>query len=138
MPAKLTHTDTTFQIFVESIGKGRVCGHAAGPLLPEPLHFSDLGQLVLSLEDIFDRHNFPQAFQRARCFIPKQNEVSEPRHAAAPLSDIPEQLKPSFTLTVLTRRSSTWQGFVIWEDDSRSPFISTLALLKLIGRHFKL
>lgn len=137
MPAKLTHTDTTFQITIESVGKGRVSGRAAGPLFPEPLHFSDLGQLVLSLEDVFDRHNFPQAFQRARRFAPKQDQTPEPRHAAAALSDVPEPLKP-FTLTVLTRRSSTWQGFVIWEDDSRVPFISTLALLKLIGRHYNL
>ena len=40
------------------------------------------------------------------------------------------------TLSVLSRRSSTWQGVVIWADGTRVTFPSTLALIRLLSEHF--
>lgn len=134
MSVKMTHSDTAFTVAVESAGAGHISGRITGYLLPEPLCFSDLGQLVLALDALFDELNFPQAFQRARRFGPG----TETPATGSSLPPAKTSAKPveTFVLNVLTRRSSSWQGFVIWQDDSRAAFPSTLALLRLISSHF--
>ncbi|MEA5039458.1 MAG: hypothetical protein VB086_06430 [Clostridiaceae bacterium] len=136
MAVKMTNSDTAFTITVTHVGGSCISGHVTGPLLPNPLYFSDLGQLVLSLDSVFDAQNFPQAFQRARRFTP-QSSVSLPDFCQ-PADAATSASLESFTINVLTRRSSSWQGFVIWADDTRAAFPSTLALLRLISGHFNI
>ena len=103
MSVKMTHSDTAFSVAVESAGGGHIAGRVTGHLLPEPLYFSDLGQLVLSLEALFDEQNFPQAFQRARRFGPTAGAPSAD-HSPTPAKASAKPIE-TFVLNVLTRRS---------------------------------
>ena len=131
MPAKINQLEAAMHLTMAA-NEGRVVGRVTGATLEEPFYFADLGQLVLALDTIYDRRNYPQAYQRARSFTPKPPVVP-----AVPPVELPANAE-TLVLSVLSRRSSTWQGFVTWADGSRASFVSTLALLRLISDHFGL
>lgn len=131
MPAKINHRNAALTLTASATGDGRLFGRVTGEMLPEPLHFSDLGQLVLALDAMFDQRNFPQAFQRARRFSP----AAAPLPASAPEADLPAGAE-TLTLSVLSRRSSSWQGFIRWQDGSRTEFSSTLVFIRVLSDHF--
>ena len=132
----------TFKVCVHEIHTGRIAGEVAARRLTGPISFHDTGDLVLQLEAVMDSQNFPQAYHRSRSFVP--TGVNSP--FAAPTLDggmDPDSVErsrgrqSSFLLRVLTRRSSTWQGLLTWEDaESPVRFHSVLELVRLIDAHF--
>ncbi len=140
MPAQMNHSDAVFRVCVDEISEGRIRGHVVSRRLTAPISFQDVGDFLIKLEELMDRQNFPQAFERTRTFRPRpagashvpaadgmeggmsKEEVEEERGAVA-----------TFALFVITRRNTTWQGIVDWLDGSpRSDYSSVLELIKLI------
>lgn len=141
MPVNLTHPSAALRVCVDKAEGGRISGRVFSQRLTEPLSFADVGSLLLQVEEVLDRQNFPQAFQRTRTF------------AAARPSAVPAAPDPTggmsagaveaahggaatFALYVITRQNTTWQGRVDWLD-GRPPedFSSVLELIKLIDLH---
>ncbi|MBM6939584.1 hypothetical protein H7U37_13815 [Pseudoflavonifractor phocaeensis] len=142
MPAKINHYDAVLRICVDECRVGSIQGRVFSRRLTAPLTFSDVGDLLLQLEEIFDRQNFPQAFERKRTFGDGWEPMDLPLAPSLAEGMAPEAVAEAagqvttFELYVITRRNTTWQGFVDWLDGSpRSDYQSVLALLKLIDRH---
>lgn len=139
MPARINHYEAVLRICVDELGEGGIRGRVVSRRLTEPMPFSDVGHLLLQLEEVFDRQNFPQAFERRRTFGARQEESSLPLAQTLEQGMDPEEVAraagqvTTFDLYVITRRNTTWQGFVDWLDGSpRIHYKSVLELLKLI------
>ena len=78
MPARINHYEAVLRICVDELGEGGIRGRVVSRRLTEPMPFSDVGHLLLQLEEVFDHQNFPQAFERRRTFGARQEESSLP------------------------------------------------------------
>ena len=141
MPVNLTHPSAALRVCVDRAQGGRISGRVFSQRLTEPLSFADVGSLLLQLEEVLDRQNFPQAFQRTRTFA--KDRASTAPAALDPAGGMPAEAveaahgeTATFALYVLTRRNTTWQGKVDGRD-GRPPedFSSVLELIKLIDLH---
>ena len=140
MPAKMNHYDAAIRVCVDQVEDGHIRGFLTSRRLTAPIPFEDLGNLVLQVEEILNRQHFPQAFERTRSFTPRgpgklpvasdlesglsKEEVESARGAVT-----------TFLLYIITRRNTTWQGFVDWLDGSRDDYSSALDLLRLMDQH---
>ena len=138
MPARINHYEAVLRICVDELGEGGIRGRVVSRRLTEPMPFSDVGHLLLQLEEVFDRQNFPQAFERRRTFGARQEESSLSLAQTLEQGMDPEEVAraagqvTTFDLYVITRRNTTWQGFVDWLDGTRDDYSSALELLRLI------
>ena len=140
MPANMNHYDAAVRICVDQVTDGRICGRAVSRRLLRPLSFSDIGGLLLQLEEVLDAQNFPQAFERTRTFCPERGEGS----AALAAKDLNSGMsreeveaargeRATVQLYVITRRNTTWQGFLDWLDGTpRQEYASVLELIKCV------
>lgn len=132
--------DAAFRVCVDRVGENRaISGRVYSRRLTAPITFSDLGELLLRLDEVLEAQGFPQAFQRVRTFGDSRGENS------APVADDPDdgmtreevdaaQGGPlTFSLSITSRRNSSWQGLVDWLDGAAAQdFSSALELLKLV------
>ena len=141
MSNAFNHYSAALRVCVDRVEDGRISGRVFSQRLTAPITFTDFGGMLLQVEAVLDAQNFPQAFQRARSFAPRQVGTVP---AADCLEDgmDPETVQAAqgavgtFLLYVITRRSATWQGFVDWLDGSpRQEYGSVLELLKLADQH---
>ena len=138
---KLNHSTAALKICVDRATGEGISGRVFSQRLTRPMPFTDIGSLLLQLEAVLDAQNFPQAFQRTRTFNPgKRSHVP----AADALEDgmSPAEVEGAqgqagtFMLYIITRRNTTWQGFIDWLDGSpRVEYHSVLELLKLADEH---
>ena len=91
---------------------------------------------------MLDAQNFPQAFQRVRTFVPGKMEQQPPAALGVedgiPAGEVAAAAGQvtTFLLSVVTRRNTTWQGYLEWLDSGeRQEFESVLELLKLTDQH---
>lgn len=106
----------------------------------EPVCFSEVGELLLRADGIFDETRYPQASTESRTFGRKQEEKT-PRTAARERiklmseNEVTNQRgdKATFVVHVQYRQNATWQGSVVWAEKNKTQrFRSALELLKLI------
>ena len=137
MPANLTHSNAALRVCIDRAEHGHISGRVFSRRLTQPISFSDIGSLLLQMEAVLDKQNFPQAFQRTRTFTAGKNTTVP---AAATLDEgMPAEAVAeargqvsTFMIYVITRRSTTWQGRVDWLDGSpMEEFSSVLELIKL-------
>ena len=139
---KIDHQNGTLHICVDRLDGNRASGRVVSRRLAAPMSFPDLGSLLLQLELLLERQNFPQAFQRMRSFT---DEV--PPHPAGLLPEnamTAEEVaaargeRATFVLRILTRQNATWQGILEWvEGGRRDRFSSDLEFLKLLERDLR-
>lgn len=134
-----THDNSALRICVDSVSNYAASGRAFSRRLVEPIEFADLSSLFLRLEQLFDRQNFPQAFQRTRVIV--HDTLWQDDAAADDVSGgMSEEMVSAqrgkiatFDIRVTSRRNATWQGSVDWLDGSaRQEFSGTLELLRLV------
>ena len=137
MPAKMNHYDAALRVCVDSLEAGSIRGRVVSRRLTAPSTFGDLGDLLLQVEEVLNRQNFPQAFERTRSFV-KNPDAPLPVAADLDSGMTKEEVEAcrgevaTFSLYVITRRSTTWQGFVEWPDGARQEYVSVLELIKLL------
>lgn len=139
---KIDHQNGAIRICVDRMEENRASGRVFSQRLTAPIVFSDLGGLLLQLESLLEKQNFPQAFQRMRSFTSEA-----PTYPAGLLPEnamIPETVeqarggKATFVLRILTRQNATWQGMLEWlEGERRDSFSSDLEFLKLLERDLR-
>lgn len=102
-------------------------GVLSGPRLERPTAFSSLSHLLMIMEKLMDRENYPQRGEEPRAFGRK--ETQQP--AAGDLAGEPPLA--TFQIQVLFRQNASWQGTLIWTDrDLDAQFRSVLELIRLI------
>ena len=140
MTDKLNHQTAALRVCVDRAQAGRVSGTVYSRRLRRPMPFADMGSLLLQVDAVLDAQNFPQAFQRSRTFQEKGTR-SPSAYAADSLEEgLTEETVEeargeiaTFLLSVITRRSSSWQGQVDWLDGAPvGMFSSALELIKLV------
>lgn len=137
MPTKLNHQNGMFRICVDHVDEDRVSGRVFSRRLTAPILFSDLGGLLLQLENLLESQNFPQSFQRIRSFRQQELEFHD---AVLPENALSEQVvraakgqMATCVLSVVSRQNATWQGIIDWLDGAQpKSFSSDLEFLKLL------
>lgn len=140
MPARMNHYDAALRLCVDRAESGQIQGRIVSRRLTAPVPFSDIGNMILQVEEILNQQNFPQAFQRTRTFrhipshaIPVSEDLASGMSQEA--VEHAQGATATFSLYVLTRRSATWQGKLDYLDGSAPvPFSSVLELIKLIDK----
>ena len=133
----LSAPSAALRVCVDHAEGGHLSGLVYSQRLTEPLPFTDVGNLLLRLDEVLDTQNFPQAFQRTRSFTGRKEAVPA---AAGPEEGMPAEtvaqahgLFYTFEISVTSRRNASWQGLVDWLDgEARQEFSSALELIKLI------
>lgn len=133
----LNAPSAALRICVNRAEPGRLSGLVYGQRLTAPMPFSDLGALLLQLDEVLEVQNFPQAFQRYRRFGQKPSGVPAAATPEAGLSadavNAAQGEAFTFVLQILSRRNSSWQGTLDWLDDSApQEFASALELMRMI------
>ena len=117
-------------VAVDSYDHQVPAGHLFYPAREECRAFSSLTQLLLQMNACMDVENIPQAFHAVRTFFPRSGFVAgETRDATLCAGK-----EATFTVNVLYRRNSSWQGKVTWmEKGTTERFRSVLELMHLIN-----
>ena len=110
----------SFRICVDSI-ENCMMGRAFSPLKKEEISFSELGELVIKMDELFDFMGYPQAFQDKRSFVTKKNQWN--LYKGIPKSVLEQNAifdKKGILITldilVITRKNSSWQGEIYDEE----------------------
>lgn len=131
-------TNPALRICVDRLHQGAMEGRVFSSRLTAPLVFTDWSNLALQLERIFDQQKLPQAFQGARTFLydgGMENTASVDTGERLSMELVRAQYGQlsTFNMVVVTRRYSSWQGWVDWLDGSaRQPFTGFLELLHIM------
>ncbi len=131
--------NTALRICVDRLHQGTMEGRVFSGRLTAPLVFADWSSLALRLERIFDCQKLPQSFQSPRTFL-RDTHWGEDVAIGDTAEGMSEELVSTqygqlatFEVVVITRRYSSWQGWVDWLDGSaRQPFAGYLELLHLM------
>ena len=96
---------------------------------PEGIPFHGVIDLIKKVEDILEQMKFPQAFEKIRTFadvpVLEVNKLNAPKQQCGAVA--------TFSLAVLFRQNSSWQGSLAWLEGKREEtFRSVLELLYLI------
>lgn len=131
-----------FRICADAIGDD-VEGRVFSPLKAESISFRGMGELLVKMDELFDRVGYPQAFQDKRSFDKDKERVNLYR-------GIPEgELKPAdiiresgkvrtFDVVVNSRKNTSWQGCVQTDDGTvLGDFDGEIALLAIILKNSK-
>ena len=136
---RLNHGNAGLRVCIDKIENGQVHGWVLGQRLEEPMLFEDLGNLILQIDELLDRQDFPRAFQRRRSFAPAQ-----------PTGRMPQELTGSFMeaqmvaqgkgklvtleVSIISRQNTSWQGTIDWLDGSKQQgFRSALEFVRHIN-----
>lgn len=114
---------------------GEIAGRLYHCYQKGPLTFSNLVQLLRTMEKFFDDIQFPQSSTRSRSFYASDTQNREKKQRVTDQNDIVSQRgkKGTFIITVKFRQNSTWQGELFWmERGEKQNFSSTLDLIKII------
>lgn len=134
--SNLNDPSAALRLCVDSAEQGRLSGLVYSQRLTEPLPFSDVGSLLLKLDGVLEKQKFPQAFQQARSFTGKEDDVpaaSDPSEgmSAEAVAGAAGRLA-TLCVHVMSRRNASWQGWVDAPDGGRQEFSSALELVRLI------
>lgn len=104
-------------------------GRLYNPALPpEGRRFESLVEFLLAMEELLNEMNFPQSFTAVRSFR------ESPERASVPAGDRTKTGRlATFTVSVLFRQNTSWQGSVSWLENGREEsFRSVLELILLM------
>ena len=106
-------------------------GYLENPFIGEAVKFSNLTQLLLSLEDLANELNCPKRTYESRSWFPSANEKT--LLSCLPLADISEKAIASFKICIIFRQNASWQGSCEWIEEKKSAnFRSALELVQLM------
>ena len=138
--ASYNYSTSSLRVCIDALKDGRISGRVLGRRLSTPILFSDINELIVKIDDVFDAQDFPQSFQRRRRFAETPEIVSP--HAGVDGELLDEAvvnneagIVSTFVLLILARQYSTWQGRVDWLDGGPEiSFESELQLIDLIDK----
>ncbi len=117
---------------VDKTAEGDYLGVIEAEELERPITFSQTAHMVVALEDLLERRNFPKAASGIRTFG-KHKEKDGVREMELEEKTEQNKDKATFVVTVLYRQNATWQGTLKWlEGGKEEKFRSALELIKLM------
>lgn len=119
----------TTVVCVDSYDQSILTGRLYNPYLSEGREFGSLMEFLRLMEELLNGMNFPQPFTSIRSFQKPHEQESGGRP-----EDRPQEGKlGTFSVRVIFRQNSSWQGSVTWlERNIEESFRSALELLLLM------
>lgn len=134
----LNHVTNIFRVCINNNQGNQISGVIYGRQLNDPIPFSDIGNLLLVLDEIMDAYDFPKAFHRKRSFELSPGSAGFTSDESKDFIDEETFASAAGTIatvdiSVLTRQNATWQGFLDWRDGRpKESFGSALELIRQI------
>lgn len=103
----------SFRLCIDRIEDNLCIGRLYTPLYSKVLVFKDLTNMVLLMDEIFDKNNYPRAYQNKRSF--KKSNIIEKK--AEIKFEIEKLIKEkgeiaTFDIIVTSRQHTCWQGII--------------------------
>lgn len=128
---KLGNEYRTTMVYITDYQNRIPSGYLQNPIRPEPESFRGLMDFFRKMEVLLDELQLPQSFTRPRSFQPGEALSGPSGHACG--DRIPDDALAAFSLRVLYRQHSAWQGAITWlEGGRREQFRSALELAFLM------
>jgi len=141
---RLDQSNSTLRICVDSVVNGQISGRVYGQRLAKPLLFSDIGDMLLQIDDVLNAQNYPRAFQRKRSFGVEENATAPSLKEISGDFMCKEAVEAShgeeltFNINITTRQNTSWQGYIDWLNGSPPvDFRSALAFIRIVNTALK-
>ena len=126
----------TICICVDEYDAHGISGRIYHPGYERPVHFNEIGRLLIQIDRLMDIQRYPQPSTGSRSFVKRLQgqDKSKERKLMPKKTEIGEKGgKGTFVVQIQYRQHATWQGKVLWAEKNESmQFRSDLELLKLI------
>ncbi len=117
-------------VCVDSYEEKVLCGCIYNPYLEGEINFRSTMQFIETMEGMFERMNFPQAYEEKRTFTKLEGEEYQVKSC---LEEHQGKLA-TFELKIFFRQNASWQGTLNWIEEKREEsFRSVLELLLLLN-----
>lgn len=121
----------TSMISIDNYDNRILSGRICNPFLEVDVPFQSTMDFIREMNTLLQDIQFPQSFFGKREFCPTQE--TEPRVAALASSTPQKGRLATFSLRIMFRQNSSWQGSLSWLEGKREEnFRSVLELLLLI------
>lgn len=125
-----------FKLFIEGMEEDKdLSGFLYNEYYGFALDFKNMGEMLSSLDELFNYVNFPMATHEKRSFQ-KSNKKSGkllPANLRTVSNERKEGKSPTFILHVQFRQNATWQGTLTWIAENKvKRFRSELELIHLL------
>ena len=128
-PKRVGDEYRTTMVCVDSYDEGIPVGRLFNPQYKKPAPFHSLTEFLRQMEDLMNDLRFPQPFTELRTFGPAAPRP--PREESS--NTAPEGRLATFAVKVIFRQNASWQGSVLWINQSREEsFRSALELIFLL------
>lgn len=109
---------------IDGINTGGCLGRFYHSYSREPETFASLAEMLFTMEQLFDRLNFPRRGNTERSFTQQHTTYSTNKEYSKIMSD-KELLEhhgeqETFIVRVQHRQNSTWQGRITWADKNKT------------------
>lgn len=124
----------SFRLCIDQCQNDVYCGRIYTPLQKEPIFFSDLTHMVLLMDKVFDKNDYPKAYQNKRSFQ-EENLVRQKPEVKFSIEELLKQngSVASFDIIVVTRQHTSWQGMIQYLNNGIvKQFDSDLSLIQVI------
>lgn len=120
----------TTVVCVDSYDQSVMTGRLYNPYLSEGKSFESVMEFLRMMEELLNGMNFPQPFTAIRSF----QKPREQEHQTSLPEERPREGKlATFSVRVIFRQNSSWQGSVCWlEKGAEESFRSALELLLMM------
>ena len=121
----------TSMISVDSYDNRILTGRIFNPFLDADVPFHSTMELIKEMNALLQELQFPQSFFESREFRPAAEPSSKTSASSVPVAQ--KGRLATFSLRVMFRQNSSWQGSLAWMEGKREEsFRSVLELLLLI------
>lgn len=119
----------TVIVCIDSYDDSIPVGRLLNPLFPEAVSFKGVVEFLREMEELLNEMHFPQSFTELRSF----RAVALPVLRMEANGAGPEGKLATFAVKVIFRQNASWQGSVLWMEQSREEsFRSVLELIFLM------
>jgi hypothetical protein len=124
---------------IDRCENGDFIGRVWEPYDASAFEFTGINEMVIHMDDLYDRWNYPQRALNERSFM-RTHAVT--RSGNIRTSDFEQKIERlqkmrgnmgTFIIQVKFRQHATWQGVVVWaEENKRGKFQSAMELIQLM------
>ena len=112
--AKKYFPPNAFRVCVDDL-RDDIAGRIYSPLVAEAILFVSIGELLVKMDELFDRYGYPQAFQDKRSFDSAKEQGNLYRGMPKAEQDDEKILSQvgregTFDVLVKSRKNTSWQG----------------------------
>ncbi|MCH4192361.1 MAG: hypothetical protein LKF52_08635 [Butyrivibrio sp.] len=126
-------------VCIDEFENGDFSGRLIESYTDEEQFFDGSVDMLLQMDELYDRWNYPQSSTRSRSFTKKLINVMPANIRKGDICMNIKKMQESrgkrgtFIVQVQYRQNSTWQGQVVWAEENRKEYFrSALELMKLI------